>query len=281
MLPPPPSLASAARDWTTNELFWIVWHGIKYTGMPAWPAQHRWDEAWPVVAFLQRLPQMSAEEYRTLAIGTTSPREPGARTLALAGSTEISIAACARCHGADGERPRSELVPTLNGQRFEYLRSALANYATAVRPSGIMQPIAVELSIDEIEKLAAYYAGLAPSAPASAEPADPELIALGGQLAATGDPSRGVPACHSCHAPGKAPHYPRLAGQNERYILGQLSLWRRGGRIGHEAARIMATVANRLTDAQVRAVAAYFSHLEPQPETATLAGDAPPRAGAE
>lgn len=281
MLPSPPRLDAAAQDWTTNELFWIVYHGIKYTGMPAWPAQYRGDEVWPVVAFLQRLPQMSPEEYRTLAIGPTSPQATGARTLALAGSVEVSIAACARCHGAEGERPRSDAVPTLNGQRFEYLRTALVNYAGTVRPSGIMQPVAVELSAEEIEKLAAYYAGLAPSAPVVDAPVNPELIALGGRLAATGDPSRGVPACHACHAPGKAQHYPRLAGQNERYILGQLSLWRRGGRIGHEAARIMATVANRLTDAQVEAVAAYFAHLEPQPESATLAGDAPQQGGAD
>jgi cytochrome c553 len=266
MLPPPPPLEKAAHEWTPNELFWIIRHGIKYTGMPAWPAENRWDEVWPVVAFLQRLPQMTPEDYRTLAVGTTSPRQSGARTLALAGSNEISIAACARCHGADGERPRSDLVPTLNGQRVDYLRTALVNYATGVRPSGIMQPIAVELSTEEIEKLAAYYAGMPPSAPAVGAAGNPELIALGGALAATGDRSRGVPACHSCHAPAKASHYPRLAGQNQSYIVGQLSLWRRGGRVGHEAARIMAAIANRLTDEQVTAVAAYFSHLEPQPE---------------
>jgi cytochrome c553 len=273
MLPPPPSLASAAQDWTQNELFWIVWHGIKYTGMPAWPAQNRWDEVWPVVAFLQKLPQMTAEEYRALAVGGSSPREPGARTLALAGAPEISIAACARCHGAAGERPRSDLVPTLNGQRFEYLRTALVNYATAVRPSGIMQPISAELSTEEIDKLAAYYAGLSASKPAPQEAANPDLTALGGTLAAAGDRSRGVPACHACHAPGKADYYPRLAGQNESYIRGQLELWRRGGRIGHEAARIMATVAKRLTEEQVAAVAAYFAHLEPQPEPAALASE--------
>ena len=39
----------------------------------------------------------------------------------------------------------------------------------------------------------------------------------------------------------------------------------------------MATIANRLTDAQAAAAAAYFAHLEPQPEPATLAGDAQER----
>jgi cytochrome c553 len=277
MLPEPPPLAGAAHEWTANELFWIVKNGIKYTGMPAWPAEERADEVWPLVAFLQQLPRMNAEEYRTLAVGTTSPHAPGARTLALAGSTEVSIASCARCHGAGGDRPRSDAVPTLNGQRVEYLRTALLNYAAGVRHSGLMQPIAVELSAEEIGKLAAYYAGLAPSAPAVDEAADPELIARGGMLAAVGDRSRGVPACHACHAPGKASHYPRLAGQNERYLAGQLALWRRGGRRGHEAGRIMAAIANRLTDAQAAAAAAYFAHLEPQPEPATLAGDAQQR----
>jgi mono/diheme cytochrome c family protein len=47
MLPDPPPLAGAAHEWTANELFWIVKNGIKYTGMPAWPAEERADEVWP------------------------------------------------------------------------------------------------------------------------------------------------------------------------------------------------------------------------------------------
>ena len=55
MLPPPPELSKAAKEWKDEELFWIVKHGIKYTGMPSWVAAERDDEVWSVVAFLKRL----------------------------------------------------------------------------------------------------------------------------------------------------------------------------------------------------------------------------------
>jgi mono/diheme cytochrome c family protein len=58
MLPAPPELSAAVKDWTATELFWIVKHGIKYTGMPSWAALERDDEVWAVVAFLQKLPAL-------------------------------------------------------------------------------------------------------------------------------------------------------------------------------------------------------------------------------
>src|SRR5690606_35032220 len=59
MLPEPPVLAGVVPQWKPRELFWIVKHGLKYTGMPAWPAPKRDDEVWAVVAFLNRLPDLS------------------------------------------------------------------------------------------------------------------------------------------------------------------------------------------------------------------------------
>lgn len=44
MTPPPPYLPPAIPRWEPEELFYIVKHGIKFTGMPAWPAQERDDE---------------------------------------------------------------------------------------------------------------------------------------------------------------------------------------------------------------------------------------------
>src|SRR5688500_832298 len=66
-LPPPPHLVHDSKEWKDRALFWIVKHGIKYTGMPAWVVQERDDEVWAVVAFLKRLPQLNAESYRRLS----------------------------------------------------------------------------------------------------------------------------------------------------------------------------------------------------------------------
>ena len=63
MLPSPPDLTTSMRPWKDEELFWIVQHGIKYTGMPGWVALEREDEIWAVVAFLKQIPTIDAESY--------------------------------------------------------------------------------------------------------------------------------------------------------------------------------------------------------------------------
>ena len=62
LYPQPPNLAGAARQFTPGELFWILKHGIKMTGMPAW-SDHSDTELWAIVAFLEKLPTMSEAEY--------------------------------------------------------------------------------------------------------------------------------------------------------------------------------------------------------------------------
>lgn len=51
---------------TPAEEFWVIKHGIKATGMPAWGITHSDDMIWDVVAFLRKLPDLSVEEYQAL-----------------------------------------------------------------------------------------------------------------------------------------------------------------------------------------------------------------------
>jgi mono/diheme cytochrome c family protein len=53
-------------DLTPAEQFWIVKHGVKMTGMPAWGVTHQDELLWDVVAFVRKLPQLTPEEYETL-----------------------------------------------------------------------------------------------------------------------------------------------------------------------------------------------------------------------
>lgn len=62
--PKPPELARARAD--PREAFWIVKHGIKATGMPAWGKTHDDDVLWSMVAFLKKLPELDANAYRGL-----------------------------------------------------------------------------------------------------------------------------------------------------------------------------------------------------------------------
>ena len=63
--PTPPELASQGGD-EPLETFWIVKHGIKMTGMPAFGVTHSDDEIWAIVAFVDRMPKLSPPEYQAL-----------------------------------------------------------------------------------------------------------------------------------------------------------------------------------------------------------------------
>jgi mono/diheme cytochrome c family protein len=71
--PTPPDLAHAAREWSEKELFWIVKHGIKFAGMPAFGPTHTDEELWSLVALLERLPRMPPAEYRELSAQAQAP----------------------------------------------------------------------------------------------------------------------------------------------------------------------------------------------------------------
>ena len=60
MQPLPGPLVDASQRWRPEELYWITCNGIKMSGMPAW--QHRLpdDDLWALVAFMQRLPKLTA-----------------------------------------------------------------------------------------------------------------------------------------------------------------------------------------------------------------------------
>ena len=46
--------------------FWVIKHGVKMTGMPAWGASHDDDVIWSLVAFLNKLPQLSPQQYKEI-----------------------------------------------------------------------------------------------------------------------------------------------------------------------------------------------------------------------
>jgi mono/diheme cytochrome c family protein len=74
MNPKPPLLAEGDFG-TPAETFWVVKHGIKMTGMPAWGVTHSDEEIWNIVAFLQLLPKLSPAEYRALVAKSGVHRE--------------------------------------------------------------------------------------------------------------------------------------------------------------------------------------------------------------
>jgi cytochrome c553 len=253
-------LSDAVRRWTPRELFWIVKNGLKYTGMPAWVAPHRDDEVWAIVAFLRRLPELDEATYGALA-RSDLPR----RLDTLSGADDshtrsAAVASCARCHGDGASAPAGRYVPRLAGQSYEYLKTALRQYAEGVRQSGIMQPIAARLSGDEIRRLSEYYSAL-PPARTDISSMPPDRIERGRSIATAGVPTEGIPPCLACHRQSAREMFPRLAGQHAPYIANQLKLWQRSLRDDSVTGAIMAPIARRLSPRQIEDVAAYFETL--------------------
>jgi cytochrome c553 len=257
--PPPPDLSMTAGEWSDRELFWIVKHGVKFTAMPAWPAQSRDDEVRRMTAFLRRLPRMSPEEYRALAYGTGGRIVGGKAT-----TVQAALPDCTRCHGEDGLGRGQPDVPILAGQKPDYLLAALLAYASGERHSGVMQPAAVRVDPGAMRALAEHYAalpGLSRSQPLPPVTDGTTEDLLAGRVVAQGLPEANLPACSRCHAPGRRALYPVLAGQKAEYMAGRLRLWRGDPTIvdARKPKAPMPMIARRIPDQLLEPLARYFA----------------------
>jgi hypothetical protein len=64
LYPKPPQLAKFRPD--PREAFWVVKHGVKMSAMPAWGSSHDDATIWSMVAFLQKLPDMTPAQYKDI-----------------------------------------------------------------------------------------------------------------------------------------------------------------------------------------------------------------------
>jgi mono/diheme cytochrome c family protein len=64
--PPAPDLSKSVTDLSPQEVFWILKHGIKMTGMPAFGPTHDDEKLWDLTAFVKRLPEMTPEQYHQM-----------------------------------------------------------------------------------------------------------------------------------------------------------------------------------------------------------------------
>jgi cytochrome c553 len=123
-----------------------------------------------------------------------------------------------------------------------------------------MAPVAAALTPAQRADVAAYYSSLTRLPAQSTTEPDGKLLARGAQLAREGDEPRQIQACARCHgADGTGVQLagPYLAGQSAAYVTGALEEWKDNRRAGRKGA--MAIEAERLTEEDIAAVAAYFS----------------------
>jgi cytochrome c553 len=182
----------------------------------------------------------------------------------LAKAKAIAESVCVACHGADGNSPTSA-NPILAAQGSDYLFKQLTEFKAvdgkpAVRNNPIMAGMTAALSVDDMKGLALYFSQQKRK-PASA--IDEKLVAAGKNLWRKGDFDKGIPACSGCHGPtgaGVPAQYPRLAGQYAEYTDLQLKNFRSEER-SNDPEKMMRTVADKLSDKQIKAVADYIAGL--------------------
>jgi cytochrome c553 len=183
----------------------------------------------------------------------------------LARAQQLITTRCAACHGADGNSA-APANPSLAGQHAEYISLQLSHFKDKVRDNAVMASMAADLAPEDIRALGAYFAQQKPKGLMAR---DASLVAAGRKLYRGGNASTGVPACAACHAPtgvGIPARYPRLSGQYAEYTLAQLQAFKSGQRgmdkEGKDVnGRIMAQIAGRMSEPEMRAVADYAAGL--------------------
>lgn len=186
------------------------------------------------------------------------------KQLAANGKPAAGVQACVACHGQAGITPTGGIFPNLAGLSSEYLAKQLADFRSGTRVQPLMNTVARALTEQEIGQVAAYYGTLAGPPMHVGE--------FGGEAArkldVQGDGARALPACANCHGlrgMGEGPLLPRLAGQSREYFVDQMNAFRSGSRQNDDVG-VMRAFAQRLTDSEIQALAAYYAGPAPKPQ---------------
>lgn len=182
-------------------------------------------------------------------------------TLYADGDAARGLPACVSCHGAAGNSTISA-NPKLAGQHENYIYKQLVDFTTPQRNQPVMTTYAKMLS-DADKKNVAAYLGTQKAAPGAAKNKD--TIDLGKKIYRGGIAGKQVAACASCHGAagnGIPVQYPRIAGQHQDYTIAQLTQFRSTKADARKNSAEMHTIAARMSDDEIAAVADYIAGLK-------------------
>lgn len=194
------------------------------------------------------------------ALAQEAKADPFTGGNAEAGAAKAAV--CAACHGPGGNSAMPEW-PKLAGQHSAYIARQLAFFKADIRKDPVMSAQAKPLTEQDMKDLGAYFAAQAPKPGVGS----PDAVKVAEKLYRAGDTSRGLPACLACHGPQGAGNagakYPRIGGQHSKYTAKALRDLRAlaGAPIPDVNVQAMATVAGKLTDAEIEALASYLNGL--------------------
>lgn len=179
-------------------------------------------------------------------------------TLYDSGDAARGLPACVSCHGAAGNSTIA-VNPKLAGQIEAYTHKQLIDFTTPNRNNPIMSPYAKMLTEEDKKNVAAYLGAQSQKQGAAR---NKDSVELGKKIYRGGIASTGVAACASCHGAngnGIPAQFPRLAGQHQDYTVAQLQAFKGGARKNSVQ---MTTLAKRMSDDEMKAVADYIAGLK-------------------
>ncbi len=171
----------------------------------------------------------------------------------------VASTVCAACHGADGNSIGAP-NPKLAGQHPEYLFKQMRNFKSGERQNPIMNGMIAAFNEDQMRDLAAYFGSQTLKGD---QAKNKDTIAAGQKIFRAGIAAKGLPACAGCHGPSGAgipAQFPRIGGQLPDYLETQLKSFRDGTR-ANDPNKMMRTIALKMTDAEIKAVADYVAGL--------------------
>lgn len=197
---------------------------------------------------------IAAEEKKPVAAADPAKGE----ALYTTGDATRGVTACIACHGPTGNSmiPQN---PKLAAQHEAYIAKQLADFKTPARSNPIMGAMAAPLTESDVKNIAAYL-NAQTAQPGAAKNKD--IVELGKKIYRGGIAEKSVPACAGCHSPdgaGIPAQFARLAGQHQDYTAAQLTAFRAGARKNSPQ---MMTIAKRLSDDEIQAVADYMAGLK-------------------
>jgi len=160
---------------------------------------------------------------------------------------------CAPCHGPSGNSTMPT-VPSLASQPPTFTYYQLVMFKRDKRRDPQMTPFAMNLSDADMQDLAAYYAAQTPASP-------PAVGAVA--TAEAGERLVKQHFCSSCHTPALMgqKHIPRLAGQQQEYLLKQLRGFKAQTAADLDGSMTMS--AQPLSEQDIELLADYLAHLPP------------------
>jgi len=164
------------------------------------------------------------------------------------------LAACSACHGPGGNSMIPD-TPSIAGQPRVFIENQMVLIREGLREVPVMKDVVASLKDEDIVALATYFA---------AQPIVPRPTPVQADKARLGEQISGKALCGTCHRPDfmGQQQVPRLAGQNEEYLLQAMKQFRDHPGPGRDT--IMSASLHGIGDAELAALAHYFAGIKPR-----------------